>query len=553
MSLEFFIKLREMVSGGLVKMASTAKRTADSIKGANGTLTQSYDEIRNKINQLESAIGKSKSVAYIREARRELTALQQQAKFAPGNMGGGGTGGGLLAIARNYIAPLAIAAALTSTVGTAMSMDSNSRAINFATNGRGNAALSGVRSINDKYGLSDEAGIEGFKTLAGSVRSLNIPLSETLRIYESVGAAAGAMGVNAEAQKGIYLALGQIASKGTVSAEELRGQIGERLPGAFGIAAKAMNMTEQELGKMMQRGELLSKDFLPKFATELQNTFGVAAVQAAEGPQAVFNRFGNTILWLKKSIGDLLLPPLMVMMGLFTDTVSVISEYPGIFITLTAAVAGYAIAVNAVSWATKIWAGVQWVLNTAMSANPIGLIIAAIAALVVGVIYAWRNFEGFRGVLYGVWEVGKMIADVYIGLGKILVGALTMDPNLIKAGFMQSANAISEIASGGIVKRFNLGYGKGVASMAESNAATPSTSNVSDIFAAAKPSSVSATESDTAKGITGGGPRVVNIHINKLVEKLEVHSASVKEGMAQIQDDVEETLLRVLHSGASTQ
>lgn len=44
---------------------------------------------------------------------------------------------------------------------------------------------------------------------------------------------------------------------------------------------------------------------------------------------------------------------------------------------------------------TKVWEGVQWLLNIAMNANPIGLVITAIAALVAGVVYCWNKFAGF--------------------------------------------------------------------------------------------------------------------------------------------------------------
>ncbi len=543
--------MKDMMSSGLVKMADTARKTSNAIKGTNDTLSQSYDTIRSKINSLESVISRSTSLKQIRESRMELEKLNRVAMASPGNLSGSG---GFLGSIKQLLPAIGIATALSlggQSVNTALAMDSNSRAINFATNGQGNAAISGVRTINDKYGLSDEAGIEGFKTLAGSVRSLNIPLSETLRIYESVGAASGAMSLNAEAQKGIYLALGQIASKGTVSAEELRGQIGERLPGAFGIAAKAMGVTEQELGKMMQRGELLSKDFLPKFATELQNTFGSGALQAAEGSQAVFNRFGNTILWLKTAIGEVLLPPLMFMMGLFTDTIGVIREYPGIFISLTAAVAGYAVAVNAVAWATKLWAGVQWLLNAAMTANPIGLIIAGIAALLAGIAYAWIKFEGFRGVLLGVLEVGKLLSGVFIGLGKVLIGGLTFNPSLMKEGVMQLADTASQIANGGISKAFQAGYAKRNDGRT-SDAATPGGIALANSISPSANNSASGAN-NIASGITSGGPRVINININKMVEKIEVHSGSVKEGMSDIQSNVEEALLRVLYSGAINQ
>src|SRR5579871_3690989 len=90
MSLELYIKLREMVSGGLAKMAATAKKTTSSIKGANDMLGQSYDQIKSKVQQLESVISRSTSVKQIREARSELEKLQRVQMRHPANLGGGG-------------------------------------------------------------------------------------------------------------------------------------------------------------------------------------------------------------------------------------------------------------------------------------------------------------------------------------------------------------------------------------------------------------------------------------------------------------------------------
>jgi tape measure domain-containing protein len=540
MSLEFFIKLREMVSGGLVKMASTAKRTADSIKGANGTLSQSYDEIRNKINQLESAIGKSKSVAYIREARRELTALQQQAKFAPGNMGGGG---GLI---RSLLPGLGIAAALAMG-GSALQggLQAQARKASFevmAGKSEGNALNQGLT----KFAQDSIYGNELYQN-AQTMLAFGASAKEVLPDLKMLGDIA--MG-NKERLGSLTLAFSQARAAGKLTGQDLLQFVNAGFNPLQIMAeksGKSLNVLREEMSKGMISFDMVKSAF--ESATGAGGKFYNMTNIIAKTDYGKIQAFWGQFDGLMTKIGGAIAP---VAGSLASFASSLIDAEPSA-IAMASAIGVMAVALNWTSIALGFAAAKQWLLNIAMSANPIGLIIAAIAALVVGVIYAWRNFEGFRGVLYGVWEVGKMIADVYIGLGKILVGALTMDPNLIKSGFMQSANAISEIASGGIVKRFNLGYGKGVASMAESNAATPSTSNVSDSFAASKPSSVSATESDTAKGITGGGPRVINIHINKMVEKIEVHAASVKEGMAQIQDDVEETLLRLLHSGASTQ
>lgn len=69
-----------------------------------------------------------------------------------------------------------------------------------------------------------------------------------------------------------------------------------------------------------------------------------------------------------------------------------------------------------VTWAqniaTKAAAAGQWLLNVAMDANPIGLVIAGIAALIAGIVWAWNEFEGFRKVVMGVWEVMKLFAKV---------------------------------------------------------------------------------------------------------------------------------------------
>ena len=58
--------------------------------------------------------------------------------------------------------------------------------------------------------------------------------------------------------------------------------------------------------------------------------------------------------------------------------------------------------------ATGIATAAQWLWNAAMTANPIGIVIVAIGALVAGVVYAWNHFEGFRGAVMGTWEAMKV-------------------------------------------------------------------------------------------------------------------------------------------------
>jgi phage-related protein len=62
------------------------------------------------------------------------------------------------------------------------------------------------------------------------------------------------------------------------------------------------------------------------------------------------------------------------------------------------------IAAVATSAATKAWAATQWLLNLAMSANPIGLIIIGVALLIGGIVLLWKHSETFRKIVIGVWN-----------------------------------------------------------------------------------------------------------------------------------------------------
>lgn len=70
-----------------------------------------------------------------------------------------------------------------------------------------------------------------------------------------------------------------------------------------------------------------------------------------------------------------------------------------------------------ISAATKVWAAVQWALNIAMDANPIGLIVLAIVALVAAFVIAYKKSETFRnivqGALHGVVRAGKAVGHFF--------------------------------------------------------------------------------------------------------------------------------------------
>lgn len=101
---------------------------------------------------------------------------------------------------------------------------------------------------------------------------------------------------------------------------------------------------------------------------------------------------------LADALNDYLVPALDWLAGFMR-------ENPGLVSTLVAAYTGYKVAVLAINVATTAWTAVQAALNAVMTANPIVLVIAALAALAAGVIWAYNNVEWFRDLVDNAWDV----------------------------------------------------------------------------------------------------------------------------------------------------
>ena len=74
----------------------------------------------------------------------------------------------------------------------------------------------------------------------------------------------------------------------------------------------------------------------------------------------------------------------------------------------------FTIAQNAVKLATAAWTGAQWLLNAALDANPIGIVVLAIAALAAGIIYAYQHSETFRNIVQAAWGAIKDAVEAVV-------------------------------------------------------------------------------------------------------------------------------------------
>lgn len=131
-----------------------------------------------------------------------------------------------------------------------------------------------VKRISNTLGLEISGTADNFVSLSAAAKGTALEGQATRDIFEAVSKAMSLLGKSSADTQGALLAIQQMISKGTVSAEELRGQLGERLPGAFQLAASAMGVTTAELGKLLEGGNVVATDLLPKLAAELNKTFG---------------------------------------------------------------------------------------------------------------------------------------------------------------------------------------------------------------------------------------------------------------------------------------
>lgn len=115
-----------------------------------------------------------------------------------------------------------------------------------------------------KYGVSLDTVAKGYKNFYSSASMAGFSSGQIQGMFSDVLLGARAIGASTPQIEGALLALEQMMSKGRVSMEELRRQLGNALPGAFEIGAKAMGVTTMQFNEMVKAG-ISAQEFVPKF------------------------------------------------------------------------------------------------------------------------------------------------------------------------------------------------------------------------------------------------------------------------------------------------
>ena len=250
-------------------------------------------------------------------AQQALQQFSNQAKTAANTAGNAFSG-----LDRKLGITTAVLGTLTSAIGTlafgeflrqsaqaAIELETVTRKLTNSLGPQGAAgALQFTRNLANELGLSFKTLVSTFSSFTAAATAAGVPLQQQKDLFAAVAKSAQVLGLSNDELSGSLLALQQVASKGTVQMEELRGQLGERLPIAFAAAARGLGKTLPELGKLVESGKLTSAEFFPALTKGLNEL-----TQTADGaPTAAqnFQKLGNALDDLKVSIGEGFVPTL---------------------------------------------------------------------------------------------------------------------------------------------------------------------------------------------------------------------------------------------------
>lgn len=259
------------------------------------------EQTKNATTALAAAKMKLKGVSdstiqsYIKESA-ELDKLKNSVNRAEGAFGSFGKNlRNIINFALGFGVFNTIAQSISGVFNAAVKVDQITVALRTAEGGAAVAedTFERLRQRAVELGLPILELSKGFADFKISAQSTSLSAAEIERAFDGFSVAAAGSGLAAEQFDGVMRAITQIMSKGTVQAEELRGQLGDRLPGAFTLAAQAMGVTTAELDSMLRKGQVVSDEFIPAFSERLRELYAVAAEGRLETVGGAFQDMKN--------------------------------------------------------------------------------------------------------------------------------------------------------------------------------------------------------------------------------------------------------------------
>jgi len=275
------------IQAEILKIQQSLLKLGANSKVSGADFDRAFAEAKNRISALEA------------EMNGTLPAMD---KMAAGTKG---LGSGFSALTAQF-AGLAVAMQAGQTFIQANSqVESLTRSLTILTGSskQATAEMEYVRDAAQRLGVGVLDASRAYTQLIAATKGTALEGQGARRVFEAVAGAMATLGKSSAETNNALLAINQMASKGTASLEELKGQLAEALPGAMKAAADGAGLTVAELTKMVESGEVLAEDLLPALAKGLTEMYGVGK---ANNDTFVANwaRLKNAVTETMTVIGD---------------------------------------------------------------------------------------------------------------------------------------------------------------------------------------------------------------------------------------------------------
>jgi tape measure domain-containing protein len=304
---EVFNRLAKLDKGLRDANKSLGQFAKEMEQAATGSISALRTKLSDLTSQLERVAIGSRS---FRKLKQEIAGVENDLRRAGDAGGVAAKGIGLMRGAMALVGGFSAAQFLRSSIDQAIQLESATRRLSNTLGQQGaGQAMMFLKGVSDDLGLSFRDLVNAYGSFTAAATAANVPLQQQNELFTAVSRAGQSLGISADAMNGSFLALQQIASKGTVSMEELRGQLGERLPIALAATAKGLGISMQAMIKLVETGQLSANKFFPAFTKGLNDI-----TKASSGmPTAAQNiqQFKNEWESLQAAAGQSVLPALI--------------------------------------------------------------------------------------------------------------------------------------------------------------------------------------------------------------------------------------------------
>lgn len=284
---------------------------ADQAMKQFGVTTDQTGAMVDKFGQQVSQAGQQQLKDFttsIRETQAELVQLQ---RFGINSSAGGGGLAGLLGGALPLAAGVGLAttitglvSALKNFVGESVSLAAKMQDLNMAfraidgSAAAANKTLAFLFETAQRVGVDFEKVVEGFKRFDQAAKGTILEGEGIRQVFENMLSGARALGLSSQQVSGALVALEQTLTKGRLSAEEYRRQLGNAVPGALKLMADGIGVTTQALEEMITSG-LIPADAAVIAFTNSMGELGRKAGPTVERLSGTFAQLRNeTTTWM---------------------------------------------------------------------------------------------------------------------------------------------------------------------------------------------------------------------------------------------------------------